>query len=205
MLVYNDYVFVGGTMININENWERYKQLLLSSGREGVDQLIKYLEEKTDFKTAPASTKFHGNVEGGLCEHCLAVYDNLCTLNKAFDKRFADDSCIVVALLHDLAKINFYEQYDKNVKVNGQWVQEKHYKVRDLPNRFVYASHEQTSLFIAQQFIPLSIEEQVAILSHHGSIGDQNLNIMHVTDIYGTYSLPMFIHLADMIDAFKHE
>mgnify|MGYP000510925829 FL=1 len=36
--------------------------------------LISFLE-KTDFFEAPASTRFHGNYEGGLLEHSMKVYE----------------------------------------------------------------------------------------------------------------------------------
>lgn len=48
-------------------------EILKYSKRDGVDKMIKMLE-RTDFFTAPASTKFHGNKEGGLVEHCLLVF-----------------------------------------------------------------------------------------------------------------------------------
>ena len=41
--------------------------------RAGSDALLKYLES-SDFFTAPASSKFHSNYEGGLCEHSIKVY-----------------------------------------------------------------------------------------------------------------------------------
>ena len=41
--------------------------------REGADKLLEYLE-KSDFFTAPSSTRFHGSYEGGLVQHSLNVY-----------------------------------------------------------------------------------------------------------------------------------
>lgn len=52
---------------------EEFLNLLKSIQREGIEKLIAYLE-KTDFFKAPASTRFHGNYEGGLLEHSLNVY-----------------------------------------------------------------------------------------------------------------------------------
>ena len=51
---------------------EEFLLLLQSVQREGMDKLITYIE-KTDFFKAPASTRFHGNYEGGLLEHSLNV------------------------------------------------------------------------------------------------------------------------------------
>ena len=50
--------------------------------REGADAFLNYLIEKTDFFTAPASTRFHGAYEGGLLEHSLNVYECLCNFVK---------------------------------------------------------------------------------------------------------------------------
>lgn len=41
--------------------------------RHGADNLLKWLE-KSDFFTAPASTRYHGSFEGGLVEHSVNVY-----------------------------------------------------------------------------------------------------------------------------------
>ena len=43
--------------------------------REGADKLLEYLDSPaSDFFTAPASTRYHGSREGGLCEHSINVY-----------------------------------------------------------------------------------------------------------------------------------
>ena len=42
--------------------------------RDGADKLLDFLEHKSDFFTAPASARYHGAYEGGLCEHSLNVY-----------------------------------------------------------------------------------------------------------------------------------
>ena len=49
--------------------------------REGADKLLDWLE-KSDFFTAPASTKFHSAHEGGLCEHSVKVYHRYLNLIK---------------------------------------------------------------------------------------------------------------------------
>ena len=47
--------------------------------REGADKLLAFLtSDGCDFFRAPASTRYHGAYEGGLLEHSLNVYDNLC-------------------------------------------------------------------------------------------------------------------------------
>ena len=55
---------------------EEFIELLRSTKREGIENLLAFLE-KSDFYTAPASTRFHGNYEGGLLEHSMKVYEIL--------------------------------------------------------------------------------------------------------------------------------
>ena len=55
------------------------------SEREGKEKLRDWLlSNDCDFFTAPASTKYHGNYEGGLCEHSLDVYDMAVRLENTF-------------------------------------------------------------------------------------------------------------------------
>ena len=53
--------------------------------REGAAELLKYLCG-SDFFTAPASSRFHSNVEGGLCAHSLNVYRRLDELVKLHEQ-----------------------------------------------------------------------------------------------------------------------
>lgn len=56
---------------------ERFEELMQSvSDRPGFDRLMNYIR-KSDFYTAPASTRFHLSCEGGLLQHSLNVYDAL--------------------------------------------------------------------------------------------------------------------------------
>ena len=55
---------------------EEFLKLLRTVKRDGIEDLIKFLES-TDFFTAPASTRFHGDFAGGLVEHSMKVYEIL--------------------------------------------------------------------------------------------------------------------------------
>ena len=55
---------------------EQFLELLKQVKREGIEEVINFLE-KSDFFKAPASTRFHGDHEGGLVEHSLKVYEIL--------------------------------------------------------------------------------------------------------------------------------
>ena len=53
---------------------EEFINLLRSTNREGIEELIDFID-RTDFYKAPASTRFHGNFEGGLLQHSMKVYE----------------------------------------------------------------------------------------------------------------------------------
>ena len=95
----------------MSEKIERFEKLLIETGRDGMDKLIEFIR-KSDFYTAPASTKFHGSCEGGLLVHSLNVYDRL-SLKRNEDsvwnealKNIGEDTLVISALLHDLCKTN---------------------------------------------------------------------------------------------------
>ena len=102
-----------------------YKQYIK---REGSERLLDYLL-KSDFFTAPASTRFHGTYAGGLVEHSLNVFDCLSDyLQRERVKEVYQLSCdmetvAIVALLHDVCKIDCYKESMRNQKINGTWQQ----------------------------------------------------------------------------------
>lgn len=152
-------------------NKERFIELLRSTKREGIEKLIDFLE-KTDFFTAPASTRFHSSYEGGLLQHSLNVYDCLAGLGittgdvqefQAAGMRLdsiPQESIIIVALLHDLCKVNFYATEMRWRKdANNKWEQYPVYAVND---RNPYG-HGEKSVMMASEFIHLTMEERYAI------------------------------------------
>lgn len=188
-------------------NKERFINLLESTGREGVDKLINFLE-KTDFFTAPASTRFHLSCEGGLLQHSLNVYDCLANLGvMSHDGKLQEfhvsgmrldsipkESIIIVALLHDLCKTNFYTtemrwRKDKNQK----WEQYPVYTVND---RNPYG-HGEKSVMMASEFIRLTMEERYAIRWHMGMSEPENIHTY--CQAAAKYPLVMFTHMADQM------
>ena len=100
--------------------------------RPGSEKLLDWLDHKTDFFSAPASTRFHGACEGGLCMHSLNVYHAL--HDTFFTEGDSEESFAICALLHDLCKANYYKPGTRNVKneVTGQWEKVPSYSVEDL-------------------------------------------------------------------------
>lgn len=160
--------------------------------REGADALLKYLCE-SDFFTAPASTRFHGSYEGGLCEHSINVYHRL----KALAPYTSDESCAICALLHDICKTRFYTVSTRNVKVDGQWKQVPYYAVDD---KFPYG-HGEKSVFMIERFMRLTTEEAMAIRWHMGGF-DDNKNCGQAFDMC---PLALHLHIADLMATYIDE
>ncbi len=136
---------------------EEFINLLKSINREGMDKLLEFLET-TDFFDAPASTKYHGAWKGGLLEHSMKVYEILKT------KTEDSDTVKIIALLHDICKVNYYKTDFRNVKNNGVWEQVPYYTVEDN----IPYGHGEKSVMMISEFIKLTPEEKYAIRWHMG-------------------------------------
>lgn len=173
----------------MEENFkEHYIELLKSTKRKGINKLIKWLET-TDFFTAPASTKYHLSREKGLLEHSMHVLDNLIVE----DSEHEFETCIIVALLHDICKANYYSVKERNVKKEDKWVKEPYYVVDD---QFPIG-HGEKSVILIQKFIDLTEEEIAAIRWHMGAYESKD-NYMYLNKVFEKYSLALYLHIADL-------
>ena len=152
------------------ENKERFLSIYREHiHREGSEKILDYLlSEHSDFFRAPASTRFHGAHAQGLLEHSLNVYDCLKDylsrprVKECYHMDYNEETIAIVALLHDICKINCYKESTRNQKVNGQWVQVPFYEYED---RLPYG-HGEKSVYIITGFMRLSREEAFAIRYH---------------------------------------
>lgn len=182
-----------------SETKDKFVAILSGVNRPGIAELISYLENDTDFFTAPASTQYHGAVEGGLLEHSLAVYRQMMTVMETWFDAYDAETVAIVALLHDLCKTNFYTVKTRNVKneTTGRWEQVPFYSIDDkLP-----LGHGEKSLWIANQFIKLSIEEAMAIRWHMGGYDDARGSYgssQTLSTAQAKYELITALHIADL-------
>lgn len=167
--------------------------------RPGSEKLLEFLLSKnSDFFTAPASTRFHGNYDGGLLEHSLNVYDCLKDylererVKETYQFSYSDESIAIVALLHDLCKINCYKKGTRNVKENGQWIQVPTYDYHDtLPY-----GHGEKSVYMISGYMRLTREEAFAIRYHMGFSGNEDAR--NVGAAFEMFPLAFALHVADM-------
>lgn len=171
-------------------------ECLKKTNREGIEDLIDYMEE-IGFFHAPCSGGNHLCCEFGLVHHTRNVMEiaekmAVCLIG---GKNITDDfrnSVIIAAALHDLGKCGDFGKanYVPNELKSRELSATKPYKTNpDL----LYVDHEIRSVKIAAMFIDLTEEEEFAILYHNGLYGPLKYSLQgKETPLY------MIIHWADM-------
>lgn len=191
-------------------NYEQLKlefiNLLRSTKREGMENVIEELS-KTDFFTAPASSRYHEAYKHGLLQHCMEVYNQLRLLVYIESKKInediaiSDDSVTIVSLLHDVCKINSYEwAFIKNAKnEKGEWYEKFDWKKRtpELP-----VGHGERSVILLLRWgLKLTDEEICAIRWHMGAFDmSQYSDVRNAFNEAGNmYHLVPLLQSADML------
>ena len=168
--------------------------------REGADKLLDYLANRSDFFTAPASTRFHSSYEGGLAQHSLNVYQCLVhylareRVREVYGLSYSEETAAVVALLHDICKVDTYVKDMRNVKneQTGQWERVPYYRTED---KLPYG-HGEKSVYMISGFMRLTREEAMAIRWHMGFSGAEDNNL--VGRALESYPLAFALSTADM-------
>lgn len=170
--------------------------------RKGADKLLEYLQ-KSDFFTAPSSTRFHGSYEGGLVQHsvnvyhCLKDYLSRPRTKELYGMDYSDETIAIVSLLHDVCKINFYTVDYRNRKNDrGEWEKVPYYAINDtLPY-----GHGEKSVYVLSGFFygddRLTREEAFAIRYHMGFSGIEDKN--SIGKALEMYPLALALNVADM-------
>lgn len=168
--------------------------------RDGADKLLEYLlSEKSDFFTAPASTKYHGDYDMGLVTHsvnvyyCLKDYLSRARCLSEYKMNYSDETIALVALLHDVCKIKCYHKYLRNVKnEEGVWEQVAAFNFED-PEPF---GHGEKSVFLISKFLRLTNEEAYAIRFHMGF--SEEGSGRNAGKAFEKYPLALALNVADM-------
>lgn len=223
------------TQTQIDNNKAEFLSLIerLSATRgnafDNWDGLVDYLKD-SDFFIAPASSTFHNNYEGGLCEHCLNVYHSMVNMSNMYYTTtnnmpsYTWESLAIVSLFHDISKINQYEKQFRNVKEywDGndatrtlytksdeggafRWTTKSSYGKKALKDSYTYGSHEESSVFILQEYIKLNKMEIQAILQHSGQFSQNFNQSKELTYCFTNNMLACMLHLADSYSSFVLE
>jgi hypothetical protein len=189
---------------------ERFRELILGTERKGIENLYNYLDKETDFFTAPASTKYHGNYEGGLLEHSLIVYELLHEKSIRLGLDIPQNSIIISALLHDVCKCNFYVKGYRNViegkKLNwkgeevNNWVRKEVWQVDDnFP-----IGHGEKSVITIMRFIELT-EIEIMLIRWHMGFTEPKEKYYDLHNALNLFPEIAAIHTADIEAAFLLE
>ena len=169
---------------------EKYLSYFSLIKRDGASELVKFIES-TDFFTAPGSTRYHGNYEGGLVDHTI----NVCERLRQLAPEYPAETVVIVSLLHDLCKANFYKVDYKNQKNNatGQWERVPYYAIDD---QQPIGNHGDKSVFLIMKYMQLTDEEIAAIRFHMGAC--QEGDIRGWGNACEKYPLTVLLHIADL-------
>jgi len=205
-------------MATREENIERFESLMATITRDGKEELMDYIKNKTDFYMAPASTMFHLSCDGGLLQHSLNVYDCLMAKKESpvWKKVFEDipeESLIIMSLLHDLCKVNFYVKGTKNQKTyepekvaaaeNWQvkhddkgdfiWETVLRYEIDDkMP-----LGHGEKSVMLINCFMKLKVYEIFAIRWHMG-YAEEKSQYKALGEAMEKFPIVLALHEADL-------
>jgi hypothetical protein len=184
-------------------NIERFKQIVADTiSRDGIDNLMEWVEHETDFFTAPASTRYPGSYEGGLLEHSLNVYDRLVremqhTVGAGWEDIYSPEAVAIVALFRDLCQIDRYiitEKWRKDE--DGQW---ESYEAYDYNREKSEMGHGSQSVFYLQKFIQLTEAEAQAIYWNMGAYDiSPYATLAACSETFKWNPLSFLVHRADM-------
>jgi hypothetical protein len=169
----------------------------LSDGTSVVsDDMMEYLMAY-GFFTAPASTKYHGNYEGGLLEHSYMVTKFLLTLTQDNHLIWRKArSPFIVGMFHDLCKIDQYRHPASDLVVDGMLLPD--------PSKWEYnpdtllKGHGDKSVMLLSQFYTLTDEEIMCIRYHMGAFTDKS-EWNDYTRAVRNYPNVLWTHQADML------
>ena len=191
--------------LDLKANKEEFLQLLRSTERDGIEDVISDLEQLGFFE-APASAGHHLNIEGGLVKHsintckaALAIWEAMKPLEPSLESEVKRDSVIIASLLHDVCKSDIYKRSVKKGKnALGQWEDTEGYKVTY--KNFPMGHGEKSLVMILLGGIDLYDDEMLAIRWHMGAWG-LNQNSFEDVRSFDTaqklYPLVPIIHAAD--------
>lgn len=159
-------------------------------------EVLDYLMAK-GFFTAPASTKYHGNYEGGLFDHSLTVAEYLVALTENCQLAWKDRrSPYLVGMFHDLCKIDQYRHEQMGLMLDGTPMEDP-FKWEYNPNTLL-KGHGDKSVMLLSQFYTLTEEEIMCIRYHMGAFCPKE-EWNDYTRAVRAYPNVLWTHQADML------
>ncbi len=154
-----------------SETEKSYRDLLskVITRKPECDEFVRFLENETIWLVAPASIKYHLNIEGGLLIHSVNVAKIMLELKNTLIPEISDESCVIVGLFHDVGKIGMPHAPRYLKKNSGYTYNENQIEI----------SSAARSLYLVSKYIPLTDQEAQAILYHDGQYIPENRAVAH--------------------------
>ena len=145
----------------IKKNIDDIIAMLADVDRPGMAHVIDDMVARKYFR-GPASTRYHGNFEGGLAAHSMAVYEVFSERVKEYGLDVPEESIRICSFLHDYCKIGAYE---KNPLKNGAISLTKPWRMKqEIP-----LGHGEASVMqLLELGLKLTDQEKVIIRWHMG-------------------------------------
>jgi len=143
-----------------------------------VSRFERFLRTETSWLTSPASTRFHLAEDGGLVVHSINVASTMLRLREALAPDLPEESCVIVALYHDVGKVGAAGQpyYLPNP---SEWHVRNRGVAYVVNPDVVHMDIATRSLFLIAPYVPLSDEEAQAIRYHDGQYVEENRSVAH--------------------------
>ena len=181
--------------------WERYSELLKSTKRQNIENVINWLFNST-FTADPASTQYHNCFKGGLLKHSLDVYGHMHDFQNLIDLfEIPEESIIITALLHDICKVGCYQIDYRNVKdEEGNWKKVPFYKWEEAEP----IGHGAKSVMLINELgVQLTKTERAMIVNHMGWSDTDDSR--RVTKLFNNCPQCIILYFADMTSTFVTE
>lgn len=175
---------------------------------ESEKESLKAFLDGSDFWTAPASTKFHGDFKFGLSFHSIYVLkqalffaqpllENFNSSRLAKQFSISAEDIFIAAISHDFCKTDFYCIEYRNTKdVTGNWVKKPMYKAKSDSRNL---GHGNESVLKLLKIMPSYIEKRQVLeaVSMHMGFSDISESQSYNYSNFSQNPLVLLLQLAD--------
>lgn len=172
---------------------ERYDLFMGTGIGKFIDKEFETYLLANGFFSAPASTKYHGNYEGGLFDHSFTVMNVLVELSAKNNLKWQRaESPFIVGMFHDLCKIDQYRIDNSEPYTVGEATRYEYRTDTD------FKGHGDKSILLLCQYMKLTEEEVMCIRYHMGAFTEKD-EWRDYTNAVHRYANVLWTHHADML------
>lgn len=172
---------------------ERYDLFMGTGIGKFIDKEFETYLLANGFFSAPASTKYHGNYEGGLFDHSFTVMNILVELSAKNNLKWQRaESPFIVGMFHDLCKIDQYRIDNSEPYTVGEATRYEYRTNTD------FKGHGDKSILLLCQHMKLTEEEVMCIRYRMGAFTEKD-EWRDYTNAVHRYANVLWTHHADML------